>query len=746
VAKGDAVRDRTRRRQIDVTKFSAQSPRMTNKSTVLALTMLAAHLATTQAIGLPVTAPAGKIDRHALVTRHKVILTNSDPKCILQAGNGEIAFGVDVTGLQTFYGNTLSQWAWHKAPLPPGERVENFQWTMWDHAGRNVPYQTPSGSQKKLTQWMYVNPSRLPLGRLSMRLIKADGQVAGLQDLKDIHQELDLWSGRITSQYSFEGQSVRVETCGDPQSGALAVRIESPLVAFGRIGATIAFPYADQHGMGDWKRPEAHQTSMTLRGANRADFARIVDSSTYAAALEWSAGTVLQPASRVRDDTASALQSHSHRHQYDFLATGTNRMDLVCSYSPAPISGELPTVEAIFAASATHWKNFWLSGGALDLSGSKDPRWHELERRIVLSQYLMAVNAAGSLPPQESGLVNNSGWSGKLHLEMYWWHAAQYALWDRWELWNRSLGYLQTILPQARAIAEKQGYKGVRWPKMIGPDAVESPNGINPLLIWQQPHPIFYAELDYRAHPTLETLARWKEIVFSTADFMASYADYDDASGHYVLGPPLKTVPEITDAKTSKNPAFELSYWQFGLRTAQLWRERLGLARDPAWDKVLKNLAPLPQQSGIYLMQEGLSDTYTKWNRNHPSVVGISGMLPGDGSDPAVMKATLSKTKESWRWDQTWGWDFPLIAMCAARNGDPHTAVEMLLTPAKGFQFNACGLPTGGPFPYLPSNGGLLYAVAMMAAGWDGAPAEPAPGFPNDGSWVVKWEGLKKAP
>jgi hypothetical protein len=32
-----------------------------------------------------------------------------------------------------------------------------------------------------------------------------------------------------------------------------------------------------------------------------------------------------------------------------------------------------------------------------------------------------------------------------------------------------------------------------------------------------------------------------------------------------------------------------------------------------------------------------------------------------------------------------------------------------------------------------------------MAAGWDGGPDKPAPGFPADGSWVVQWEGLKKA-
>jgi len=35
--------------------------------------------------------------------------------------------------------------------------------------------------------------------------------------------------------------------------------------------------------------------------------------------------------------------------------------------------------------------------------------------------------------------------------------------------------------------------------------------------------------------------------------------------------------------------------------------------------------------------------------------------------------------------------------------------------------------------------------VAMMAAGWDGAPDKNAPGFPDDGSWTVRLEGLKPA-
>jgi hypothetical protein len=47
---------------------------------------------------------------------------------------------------------------------------------------------------------------------------------------------------------------------------------------------------------------------------------------------------------------------------------------------------------------------------------------------------------------------------------------------------------------------------------------------------------------------------------------------------------------------------------------------------------------------------------------------------------------------------------------------------------------------------YLPANGAFLAAVAMMVAGWDGAPPGPAPGFPANGQWVIRSEGLKRLP
>ncbi len=132
--------------------------------------------------------------------------------------------------------------------------------------------------------------------------------------------------------------------------------------------------------------------------------------------------------------------------------------------------------------------------------------------------------------------------------------------------------------------------------------------------------------------------------------------------------------------------------------------------------------------------------------REHPSLIGTFGWLPGDGVDVKVMNATFKKVVNCWQMDRVWGWDFPMMAMTAARLGDPEKAIDMLLHPSQRFHFTPTGLSSGGPFPYFPSNGGLLYAAAMMAAGWDGAPSGNAPGFPDNGQWTIRWEGLKQAP
>ncbi|MBI3985880.1 MAG: hypothetical protein HY343_03095, partial [Lentisphaerae bacterium] len=509
-----------------------------------------------------------RVDRRALVTRHNVVLTEGDPQRPLQVGNGEFAFGVDLTGLQTFVPfGILSHWGWHSNPLPPGEGPEDFRGPVWDTHGRPVRYPMPDPEQPALSAWLAANPHRLNLGRIGLSLKMTGGQPARLEDLRNTRQELDLWQGVITSRFELEQCPVCVRTVCHPSLDAIAVRIESRLIREGRLAVTLGFPYGDDRCMaghvGDWNHPDRHETRLRSGGPRRVDMARTLDTDRYHVSLAWEGtGTVREVA----------------RHHYILQVKGAECLGFVCAFSPRPLPDALPDVEAVFAASCAHWPAFWNSGGAMDLSASRDPRWRELERRIVLSQYLMAVNEAGSLPPQESGLVNN-GWYGRFHFEMYGWHAAHYALWDRWPLLERSLGIYGRFLDSARRRAREQGYRGARWPKCTGPDGREWPHEIHALLAWQQPHPIFFAELNYRAHPTPATLERWRDVVSGTAEFMADYAHFDAAAGRYMLGPPLHVVSENVAPKTARNPAFELAYWRVGLRLAQTWRERSGLPR-----------------------------------------------------------------------------------------------------------------------------------------------------------------------
>ena len=101
---------------------------------------------------------------------------------------------------------------------------------------------------------------------------------------------------------------------------------------------------------------------------------------------------------------------------------------------------------------------------------------------------------------------------------------------------------------------------------------------------------------------------------------------------------------------------------------------------------------------------------------------------------------------DSWNWPTTWGWDYGMIAMCAARLGEREKAVDALLTGKGKNTYLISGHNFQEPKRlrlYLPGNGSLLDAVAMMCAGWDGCPEPLNPGFPSEG-WDVRWEGLRR--
>lgn len=688
-----------------------------------------------------------RIDRKSLVERHNLINNHFDSLSSLSVGNGSFAFTVDVTGLQSFpdaYAKgvplgTESEWGWHSFMNTNHYTFDETLKNYYLHE-RNIPYSVQLKEperKKKAVNWFRENPHRLQLGNIGFDILKKDGSFATINDIKNIHQTLNLWTGEIHSEFKVENIPFDVVTICHQQQDAIAVKIISPLLKEQRLRLRLRLPYptggwADMGN--DFTNNDKHSSSVILQKTNSALFKHRIDTTTYYVAATWKGKSKVQNISP---------------HYYTIVPETTGDFEITFRFSQNKNITNIPSFAATRTNSKEQWKNFWESGGAIDFSGSTDPRASELERRIVLSQYLTKIQCSGHYPPQETGLTYNS-WYGKPHLEMHWWHGIHFPLWGRNDLLERSLSWYKKVEPKAKQIAERQGYKGIRWQKMTDNAGEESPSSVGAFLIWQQPHFIYYAELCYREHKDLKTLEKYKDLVFATADFMASYAWYDSATQRYILGKGVIPAQERFKAAETFNPTFELAYWHWALNIAQQWRKRLHMPENKKWSDVLKRLSVLPVQNGKYLFTESATDSYTnpEYRTDHPSVFGAFGMLPQTGMvDTSIMHHTFNWIWNNWTWTKTWGWDFPMTAMTATRLGLPEKAIDALLMPIQTNTYlnNGHNYQEQRLTIYLPGNGGLLAAIAMMCAGYDSCEIKN-PGIPKNGKWKVRWEGLKRMP
>jgi hypothetical protein len=708
------------------------------------------------------TAVTPPIDRQALVTRHNPIVRQVDVDAPLTIGNGNFAFTGDITGLQTFAAlyqrdgvptETLSRWCWVTDENPQHYHLGNANQDFTLPDGRVLGFPTRAGTPAG--DWLRRNPRIHPLAQLALQWLKPDGSEFMPGDIQDAEQTLDLWTGIVTSKFKLGGVPVTVTTASANRTDTVGVEIESALVAEGKVRVRLRFPRGHDPAVKntpalDWSHPEAHQTIVNDEKASRLDLLRVVGSTRYYVSF----------ASNDR-----LLINRLEAHEYDIAAGASGRvLRFAMTFSQRPLDHPPYDAAGVRRASAQAWEKFWREGAAVDFTGSTDPRARRLEQRIILSTYLTAVQSAGDVPPQETGLTCST-WYGKHHTEMIWWHTAHFAAWGHDALLERNLAWFQAQLPAARALAASRGLQGARWAKMTGPDMRESPGG-NPLIVWNQPHLIYLAELLYRNHPTPATLARYRDLVLETAGCLATMVHWNEAKQQYDLGPPLWIAQEIYDQATSQNPSFELAYWRWTLGVAQQWRERLGLPRDERWDHVIAHLAPIPKKDGKYVALGSNPDTFDNLNsrHDHPTMLAPLGLLPGGPDvDVATMQRTFDAVLQTWDWEtKIWGWDYPMIAMTAARLGRPEEAVEILLREGPNNRYlpnGHCpqrsdvaldrhaqpGVPRREIAVYLPANGAFLAAAALMIGGWDGAPRS-TPGLPADGTWTVRAEGLKPLP
>lgn len=155
---------------------------------------------------------------------------------------------------------------------------------------------------------------------------------------------------------------------------------------------------------------------------------------------------------------------------------------------------------------------------------------------------------------------------------------------------------------------------------------------------------------------------------------------------------------------------------------------------------------------GRYLEIETEPDMYRR-NGGLPTTMLLSlGFLPKtDFVDVETARRTFAEVNRRNGVDRWASWQLGQGALTAARLGEPEIAVRILtnLSPATRF------MPSGyvrrpkepnGCVAYLPINSSLLAAAGLMIAGWEGAPKVNAPGFPQDGTWTARAEGLNPMP
>lgn len=352
------------------------------------------------------------IDRKSLVSRFNPTRNASSLVTPMQVGNGNFAFGADVTGLQTFQPfGILSFWGWKNDSFPPGVTeadIDAYHGVSWLNHGRPVEYDFGGGNP--IEQWLISNPNRVNLGRIGLLFLGGNGSVENVVegDLRNVKQELDLWSGVVTSSFTFDGQEVTVGVACAQETDVVGVSLTSALVQQGRLGLFVDFPWNDGSAkfsapfVGNWSVPEMHTSSLRRVGSKQESSGQVqaeiehqmVNATFYTA---------------IAGSSLSVTRQSPVGHRYSIRPAGQTSSTFSASFSfstNSTMTGHrvqsISSPDEVVQSSTEAWAEYWSNNGFVDImTGSTDQRAEELQRRIILSRYLMRVNEAGNTPPQE---------------------------------------------------------------------------------------------------------------------------------------------------------------------------------------------------------------------------------------------------------------------------------------------------------------------------------------------------------
>ena len=164
--------------------------------------------------------------------------------------------------------------------------------------------------------------------------------------------------------------------CHNEGKDILGFEVECEALQEGKLTVEISFPYGSPEiTASDFTCPEKHQTEKIREAAGRLLLKRTLDRDTFYVEIE---------------AEEAALELFPEEHRVVITAKG-GKLDFSVAFGKTAGKAQAVSAEEVLKASGEGWKNYWEKGGIIRLNQSKDKRAMELERRIILSQYLMAA-------------------------------------------------------------------------------------------------------------------------------------------------------------------------------------------------------------------------------------------------------------------------------------------------------------------------------------------------------------------
>lgn len=584
------------------------------------------------------------------IIKYNLKFNHIDSKNPVTIGNGDFAITLDQTGTQSLYE------IYKDIPL---STMSNKNWFYKDKKDIKPSY--VDGKAYMLFNLdndpNYQTNRQYPFKYSFMQILLYDNdKLIDINNIKDVKQELDLYKGIVTSSFNYKE----------------------------KINKTISFIYQD-HDEFNFKL-QSDNLNLALK-------------FNYPSYTKNGYRLDILPNVLVKEDRITLL--YDDKNSLSFKLKSSSNYQIVENtliFDDNNVSFSLALDEI---KEGKLLDEFWKCDNGIIIDNE------ELVKKMVLSKYLLHVNSTGIYPPQESGLTYNC-WNSKFHLEMHLIHSL-------WNIYNNHVGdlvksfdYYLSIMPSSLKRASLTGYKGLRFPKMTGPDGEDSPSNIGPLLIWQAPHILFMLQEIYYLYNKENIIKKYEPLISGTIDFMISFLTLKDSK--YQMLDPLLEACESIPLDRCQNPSFELEYWRYTLeRQPKIDTVLYGHQRYDYLDITSKIITP-KEDDGIYLKTYGVIDKYDLY-KDHPTEGFLMSFFKSKIVDKEKMVKTIDYILKNMDLSSYWGWDFPFLGLSLLNCGEIEKSIEVtqLNTINNQYLYNGYNTsPRDDLKAYLPGNGAFL--------------------------------------